>query len=223
MEAWAWPIAALAGALVGLVAAGEQWRAYSEPAFREERLQGRRLLVTRALVGLACAAACAVAFRPDYYDFGPALATAAFAVALVVLSSTDFERRRLPNSIIYPAIIAAAALCWAWPDRSISEVWIGFGVAAGAAAGMYALGALLGGARGTSDTPFGMGDVKLIGLEGLLLGWPAIVGALFVGVLLAWIPSLIMIVSGRGRRTFSYGPYLAAGCLVILLFFDRFG
>jgi len=97
MENWAWPIAASVGLVIGVVAAGEQWRLYSEPEFRKGRFRGRRLLIARALVGISCALVAGIAFRPDYYDLGPAVLTAVFGIALVVLSSTDFERRRLPN------------------------------------------------------------------------------------------------------------------------------
>ncbi len=223
VDAWVWPLAALAGGAIGAFAAGEQWRLYSEEVHRSEPLSGRRLWVARALVGLASAAVAGLAFRPDHYEFGPALLTAAFGMVLVVLSSTDFERRRLPNRLMYPALIAAGAFCWAWPDRSAADIGIGFAVAGGIALGLYLLGAAFGAMLGVSETPFGFGDVKLIALEGLLLGWSAVLSALFLGVLLAGVPALVMILMGGAKKTFSYGPYLAAGCLVVLLFYDRVG
>jgi leader peptidase (prepilin peptidase)/N-methyltransferase len=87
---------------------------------------------------------------------------------------------------------------------------------------LFVLGQLVGGAVGTSQTPFGLGDVKLIILLGILLGWPAFLSALLIGVLLAGIPGLVLTVTGKGRSVFSYGPFLVAGGLVVLLFPSAF-
>jgi leader peptidase (prepilin peptidase)/N-methyltransferase len=222
MEWWAAPIAGLVGFAAGLLAAGSQWRLYREPEFREQRLAGRRLFATRLFLGGAAGAAAALAFRPDHYDFGPALMAAAWCLVLLVLSSTDFERRRIPNRLTYPAMVAAAALSWAWPDRSAGDIWIGFAVALGGGTALFALGIVAGMALGTGEPGFGMGDVKLIALLGLVLGWPAIMGAAFIGIVAAGVVSLFYLVRRQGRRFFSYGPYLAAAGVIALLFPSRF-
>jgi prepilin signal peptidase PulO-like enzyme (type II secretory pathway) len=190
---------------------------YSTP---EHRVRGRGPgHIARLVIGAAgCGIVTGVAFRPDHYDAFPALLTALFCCALVVLSSTDFERRLLPNRLTYPAILLAAATCWAWPDRSIADIWIGAGVAFGVGAGLFVMGIFLGSARGVAATPFGLGDVKLIILIGLLSGWPAFGTAIVIGVVLAGLPALVMVFLGRGRSVFSYGPYLAAGGAIVLLF-----
>ncbi len=61
----------------------------------------------------------------------------------------------------------------------------------------------------------GMGDVKLAGLIGLLLG-RATPGGLIAGVVAGGLAASLLLLSGRaGRRsTFAYGPYLALGCAV---------
>ncbi len=222
MDVWAAPVAAAAGLAAGLLLAGWQGRLYTEEVFREQRLAGRRLLAVRAAMAVATGAAWAVAFRADHYDFGPAALTAAACLVLIVLSSTDFERRRIPDLLTYPALLGAAAFCWAWPDRSVGDIWLGFAVALGAAVLMFLLGLAFGAMAGMSESAFGLGDVKLIGLIGLLLGWPVTMTALFLGVIIAGIPSLILLVAGRGRSVFSYGPYLAGAAVVALLWLDRF-
>lgn len=207
--------AGLGGACFGAAAGRWQHLLYRQPAYRQDAARGLRRFATMLLVAVACGVVVALALRPGLYAVGPALLTAAFGAALVVLSSTDFERRIIPNRVVYPAIVAAGALCWAWPDRSVASCWLGFAVAGGVALGFFLVGRLLGGA-------LGMGDVKLTALIGLLLGWPGAMYALFLGALLAGIPSLAMTVSGRGGRFFSYGPYLALGALVVLLWPDPF-
>lgn len=208
---------ALAGFVFGWFAAAYQHLLYREPAFRQGHLAGRRLLVARLLLAVACAVAVAVALRPDHYDVGPALLTAAFALSLIILASTDFERKRLPNKLMYPTLVAAALFCWAWPDRDMQHVLFGAGVALVIAIALLAFGILTGALLRVRAAAFGMGDVKLIVLLGLLLGWPAFFPALLYGVLAAGVVSVVLILRGRSKTVFSYGPYLILGALVVLL------
>ncbi len=215
--------AAVVCAVFGWFAAGYQHLLYRQPEYRNHPATGRRLLVMRALLALGCGLAGGVAFRPDYYDFGPALLTAIFALVLLLLSSTDFERRIIPNNLSYPAIAAAAAFCWSWPDRDVSDIAFGAAFAVAVAVVLFGFGEVVGRLLGVTATPFGMGDVKLIVLIGLLLGWPVVMTALFIGVIIAGAPALALIAIGRGRGVFAYGPYLALGGLAGLLWYGRFG
>jgi prepilin signal peptidase PulO-like enzyme (type II secretory pathway) len=210
----------LAGVLAGVFgwfAAGYQHLLYRQAEFRSRPATGRRLLFHRAFLAAACGAVAALALRPGHYAAWPATLTAVFGAVLAVLSSTDLERRIIPNRLTYPAIAAAAAFSWAWPDRSPEAIWVGAGVAALAGLALFGFGMLVGGAGA-----FGLGDAKLIALIGLLVGWPGVMLALFLGVLAAGIPSAVMILRGRGRQVFSYGPYLALGAVVALLWPGRF-
>lgn len=215
-------IAALVGALAGWVAGSNQHRLYRQPEFRANPATGRVRLRIQAGCALATAIIAALAFRPGHYDFVPALFTAMFGFVLVVLSSADFERRLLPNRLMHPALFAAVVVCLAWPDRTATDIAIGAVVAAGVGVGLVVLGAVTGAMLGVRATAFGIGDAKLILLVGLLAGWPAIVNALFIGILSAGVPSFIMIARGRGRSVFSYGPYLAFGGVAVLLWYSRF-
>ena len=208
-------------AVLGVAAVQWQHLLYRLPEHRV-RGGGPAHKALMAFGGIGCGLTTALALRPDHYDWFPAFLTALFCFSLVVLSSTDFERRLLPNRLMYPSILAAAALSWAWPDRSLADIWIGTGIAFAAGAALFLVGTLFGSARNVGTTPFGLGDVKLIVLLGLLTGWPAVRSALVIGVLVAGIPALILIAFGRGRSAFSYGPYLAAGGAVVLLFPSAF-
>jgi len=205
---------------LGWYAARYQHLLYRQAEFRAAPLRGGTWWRAKPVAGLAMGLTTAIALRPDHYGAEPALLTALFAAVLIVLSSTDFERRLIPNRLIHPALAGALVAMWAWPDRSVSDCLVGggFGLLVGAA--MFALGLVVGTALGVKATPFGLGDVRLIVLLGLLLGWPAVMTALFMGVILAGLPALVMIVLGRGRSVFSYGPYLAGGGLYALLWFD---
>jgi prepilin signal peptidase PulO-like enzyme (type II secretory pathway) len=63
-----------------------------------------------------------------------------------------------------------------------------------------------------------MGDVKLIVLLGLLCGWPAVFTALLYGIVMAGVVSFALILRGRSKTVFSYGPYLILGGLIVILF-----
>jgi leader peptidase (prepilin peptidase)/N-methyltransferase len=63
----------------------------------------------------------------------------------------------------------------------------------------------------------GFGDVKLAVFLGLLLGPLPTVQALFYGVFLAGLVSIGVIIWRRSMKgTIAYGPYLAAGALIVL-------
>jgi leader peptidase (prepilin peptidase)/N-methyltransferase len=65
----------------------------------------------------------------------------------------------------------------------------------------------------------GMGDVKLAGMLGFLLGWKVLT-ALFIGAVAGGIAAAFVLSrSAEGRRsTLAYGPYLALGGALTILF-----
>jgi len=131
-----------------------------------------------------------------------------FTVPLLALVATDFERKLLPNRIMYPTLIVALALAWAWPERSLSTVLLG-GLAGGAI--MFLLFVVLPG--------FGFGDVKLAALLGLLAGLDNVFAALAIAAIAGGIGGVILMLVRRAtlRGTIAYGPYLALGAYWAML------
>ncbi|MEX2160321.1 MAG: A24 family peptidase [Anaerolineales bacterium] len=74
-----------------------------------------------------------------------------------------------------------------------------------------------------ADTALGFGDVNLAGVIGLLMGWPGVIVALFLGMLLAALYSggLILLSVARGRysafSTIPYAPFLCLGAVLLVL------
>ena len=72
----------------------------------------------------------------------------------------------------------------------------------------------------------GFGDVNLSGVLGLLLGWPLILPALFLAILIGGVVSLFyMLVMALLRRfqalmAIPYGPFLVAGAALLIYFRD---
>jgi prepilin signal peptidase PulO-like enzyme (type II secretory pathway) len=81
--------------------------------------------------------------------------------------------------------------------------------------------------EGFSDEALGFGDVILGGILGLILGWPAIMGGLFISIIFAGAVSMIYLlltVIARKYRAFTfipYGPFMIAGA-VALIFFNSY-
>lgn len=154
-------------------------------------------LVTALLV-----AGCVLAFGPSLH----ALAAAVFCIALVVISSTDIERRIVPNKIVLPATAAVLVLQLV---RDPSLEW----PVAGLGAALFLFLAALAYPRG-----MGMGDVKLALLLGVGVGWSVPV-ALLGGMLLALVPSVVLFarhgVAAR-KMAIPFAPFLALGGLLAL-------
>jgi leader peptidase (prepilin peptidase)/N-methyltransferase len=137
---------------------------------------------------------------------GSAAVASFFCLALVAVSATDLEHRIIPNRIVVPAgviVLAANTALHPGPQWAIGA----FG-----ASGFLLVAAL------AYPGGMGMGDVKLAFLMGAALGKTAPV-ALFVGMLAAMIPGIVLLVRhGRAARKMGvpFGPFLALGSVVAL-------
>lgn len=65
----------------------------------------------------------------------------------------------------------------------------------------------------TKGNGIGMGDVKLMGAAGLLLGWPRILLAMLLGSVLGSVIHILRMRGGAPKRL-AFGPYLSAGILL---------
>ena len=146
-----------------------------------------------------------------FIHLGPSADAAAWACAqaiLVVLSAYDIASRRLPNVITLPTAAAALVLRAIFNRSDLAEVAI-----AGAAAFVifYVLALVLRGG-------LGMGDVKLVGMLGFLLG-SSVIPALLIGVFAGGIWAIVLIVARKVtiRSTIAYGPFLAVGGMIAIL------
>lgn len=173
------------------------------------RLSRRRV---RGLVIASTALATALA-GAAFARFGLTANGAAWAAAellLVFLAAFDVATRRVPNRVTAPAAIFVILLRLAFVHSALVEM----AVAGAAAFAVFLLLAVF--TRGG----LGMGDVKLAGLLGLLLGTAA-VPSLFLGVIAGGIASAVVLLTHRGERgrTIAYAPYLCFGGAIAILAF----
>ncbi|MPZ23284.1 MAG: hypothetical protein GEU28_07020 [Dehalococcoidia bacterium] len=194
-----------AGAACGLAVDRVLNASYSEAALEERRALPGRPLVLAALLATLFALAAAVA--DDTREF---LLLALFTTPLAAVAITDIEARVLPNRIVYPGIVVALALSWAWPDRDVGHALIGGAVGFGFMLFPFIISA----GRGIAA-----GDVKLAAYIGLASGWPAVMAGLLIGVVAGGVAAVIIGVAARSRRAaFAYGPFLALGGVIALWF-----
>jgi len=130
---------------------------------------------------------------------------------LVFIACFDFVTRRIPNLVTLPAMAAVLVLRGVFAAGTLPEALIA------GAAGFVGFLLLVMVTRGG----FGMGDVKLTALLGLLLG-AALVPSLLVGVVAGGVASAIVVAlrAGGRRQTIAYGPYLCFGAALGILAFS---
>jgi len=90
--------------------------------------------------------------------------------------------------------------------------------------GLLVGGALIWGTRILGTLAFGreamgMGDVHILAAIGAVAGWQVGVLTFFAAPLFGLVWALHLLIS-RGRRELPYGPWLAVGALVVMLFYD---
>ncbi len=160
-------------------------------------------------------AASFVAVVLVYDDPYVAAMLAAFAAVLIAVAVIDLDHRIIPNRITYPAFpVFAIAIVVGWLlDRPLDPARAGVGLLA--YGGFYFIIAMI------APRGLGMGDVKLAGLIGLVLGS---LGLRYVGVaaaaaiLAGGLGGIIALALGKGRKSaIPFGPYLAAGALVAIV------
>lgn len=120
---------------------------------------------------------------------------------LLAIFVSDLLYETIPDQVIIFGLLLSLIFGW-------------FNLLAGlGAAGFFLLLVLATRGRG-----MGLGDVKLVGLMGLILGWPKILIALFLAFLTGALVGVILILLGKKRfgQHISFGPFLAAATLISL-------
>jgi leader peptidase (prepilin peptidase) / N-methyltransferase len=149
-------------------------------------------------------------------DLGPAhiLALAVRSVFVLVLVQViffDLEHRLILDRVIFPSMVLAVVV-----SIFYDQPWWA-GIATGLGAGVLFLFLSVAGSTVLRAEVLGFGDVKLAAFMGFLLGWPAIVDAVFIGVVVGAVAAIAVGIWHRSlKATFAYGPYLAIGALVVL-------
>ena len=125
---------------------------------------------------------------------------------LLVITVIDWRTFTIPNglnlAILILGVIRLVTDLSNWPlyiigMLSVSSVFLLFHILTGGAG-------------------LGMGDVKLVGAAGLLLGWPRMILAVLIGSVSGAVIHSVRMKGGAGRKL-AFGPYLAVGIWISAL------
>jgi prepilin signal peptidase PulO-like enzyme (type II secretory pathway) len=168
---------------------------------------GQRLPIRVLLLPPASALVFALAALTSE-EWGPTILGGLFAAIFLALMTTDLERRLIPNRIVYPAMLLAMAVSWAWPDRGVGQAFAGGGLAFAIMLIVYIV----------SLGRFGFGDVKMATLMGLVVGFPAMTVGLFFTAISAGLVAVLLLLTRVMRRGqyIPYGPFIALGAIISL-------
>lgn len=155
-----------------------------------------------------------------------------YMAIFVLVTVIDLEHRLILFVVIIPSALLAlldAAFLGYGIDLSAALLGgaLGFGLFFLLYLGGFAFTAVLSQVRGEKidEVAFGYGDVMLITLSGLILGWQVLIIAMFITVFLGAAGALLYLLvrrlAGRHYTLFTplpYGQYIVIATLLLLLF-----
>jgi leader peptidase (prepilin peptidase)/N-methyltransferase len=177
------------------------------------------VLLVEALTGLI--------FFLAFWRFGlsPEFGITVFwSCVFLVIIFIDLEHQLILNIITYPAIVVALVLLGLdsiFPGAGIlgnlnlvPQPSIVSGLIAGAICFVFFFIVFLINPRG-----LGIGDIKLVTIFGLAMGFPLGLVALFIGIIFGGLVAVVFLIFGRkGRKDIMpYGAFLGIGPIVALL------
>jgi len=177
------------------------------------RIPGRVLWVE-----IATAALFGLAYWYWRNDLGIELPIVLFYISLfMVILVIDLEHGLILNKIVYPALVVALLLSVFFtiflPDVSIVPGIARAAIGGGIAFVFFFLVVIV------SRGGMGFGDVKLAALIGLAAGFPLVIVALIMGVILGGLAAVILLgfKIRKRKEAIPFGPFLAVAAIVTLL------
>jgi leader peptidase (prepilin peptidase) / N-methyltransferase len=146
---------------------------------------------------------------------------------LLLITVIDLEHRLILHVVVLPAAVLFGTIGILDPARGAVKTLAGGLAGAGSFYLLFLLGEAFARAiararrRPLDEVAFGFGDVTLAGLIGLIVGWPAVVLALLIGILTAGTFSVGHVLVMLLRRRYSaftpipYGPFLILGASLV--------
>ncbi len=132
---------------------------------------------------------------------------------LTVVALIDWNTKIIYDRFHIFIILLGIAAMGLFPEHTLTDRLLGAIVIS---APMLVLALLIDGA-------FGGGDIKLMAASGWLLGWRAMIPAIFIGILTGGIYCIWMLARGKMTRKdrFAFGPFLAIGLAAACIYGDQ--
>ncbi len=134
---------------------------------------------------------------------------------LLLVTVTDFEHRLIPERATLPAIAIAAITSWLWFWR---EYWYVAFIGGAIGYAFFWLAVVVGN-KTIGRGAMSRGDVTLAAYVGLIAGFPGIVTALVVTILVGGIINFLLLLLRvvNLRSGIPYGPFIALGGFVTIV------
>lgn len=131
---------------------------------------------------------------------------------LLIIALIDWDTRTIYDRFQMGIVLLGLIAIWLFPEHSLMDRFIGM---IAVALPMLLLALLIEGA-------FGGGDIKLMAVSGFLLGWKAIVAAMFLGLITGGGYALWLLSKKKLERKdqMAFGPFLAMGLGAALFYGD---
>jgi leader peptidase (prepilin peptidase)/N-methyltransferase len=148
----------------------------------------------------------------------PFLSAAVFTSALIALAFIDFDHKLLPDKIVFPT--AALALLYAFfrDDMNVGQALLGAAVGAGFLLLVFGAYYLVRKKEG-----LGMGDVTMMVMVGLYLGWGKTLLTLILASFVGAIVGAVIMAARKKDLQFAlpFGTFLAPAAYVALVWGDQ--
>ena len=202
------------------------------------RISPRYIIVEALSAFLFAYSAHKFAVRGDWGEF---IVAAALCEVLIICAFIDARFRIIPDVIDVPGILLAPILSFAVPSfvlpdfaKTLQKLGLAYSpvlpfslgdraaAAGGSILGMavaagvtYAVGVL--GKAVFKKEAMGLGDVKLMGMIGGILGWQSALLGFFLGCIVGAVVGVTLILTVRRRDPhIPFGPFLAIGAVCVL-------
>jgi leader peptidase (prepilin peptidase)/N-methyltransferase len=193
------------------------WQWVALPSFLISRARcascGAPIRIRRAVVEVGLGAT----YGYLWITIGPSFKLLVFllyAAILTLVLITDVERHLILNVVTYPAMLLALIASLFRPDMTVETALWG-----GLIGYLFFLAAYAVGNAVFGSGALGYGDVKLAAFVGLATGFPLVVLAVFLTIVIGAGVTLLLLIT-RVRHLgdhIPYGPFLVAGAAITLL------
>lgn len=136
--------------------------------------------------------------------------TTTFLILLTSAAYIDFKRKRIPDRIVFCIFFVAFTGLFFMETPVIAQK----------AAGIFVVSVPMLLAALCAPGAFGGGDIKFMAACGLFLGAEAVFYSFFYSLILGGIYSVYLVLykNKAGKTEFAFGPFLASGIILRLIF-----
>ena len=161
------------------------------------------------LAELAGAAALALSFVKYGFSWSMLIAFG-ITVILLLIGLIDLSTMEIPDVLVLALLPFAIGAIWAQPEITLISRAIGMLTIS---LPMFLLAVIIKGA-------FGGGDMKLMAVIGVLLGWQNTLLAFFIAVLIAGTVALVLLIRKKAKKgsKMAFGPYLCFGVMTAFIY-----